>query len=81
MSFNLMAAVTICSGFGAVTVSTVSTSICHEVMRQDAKFSFSNESGLYQVAKLLEFQLQISPSNKYSGLITFRMDWFDLLAV
>ena len=36
---------------------------------------------MYQVAKLLEFQLQISPSNKYSGLITFRMDWFDPLAV
>ena len=27
------------------------------------------------------FQLSISPSNKYSGLIFFRMDWFDLLAV
>ena len=34
----------------------------------------------------MEFQLQsfsfsISPSNKYSGLISFRIDWFDLLAV
>ena len=27
------------------------------------------------------FQLSISPSNEYSGLISFRMDWFDLLAV
>ena len=26
-------------------------------------------------------QLQISPSNEYSGLISFRMDWFDLFAV
>ena len=27
------------------------------------------------------FSLSISPSNKYSGLISFRMDWLDLLAV
>ena len=36
---------------------------------------------LHQIAKVLEFQLQISPSNEYSGLISFRMDWFDLLVV
>ena len=29
----------------------------------------------------MELQLSISPSNAYSGLISFRMDWFDLLAV
>ena len=29
----------------------------------------------------MEFQLYISPSNEYSGLISFRMDWLDLLAV
>ena len=34
-----------------------------------------------QVAKVLEFQLHVSPSNEYSGLISFRMDWLDLLAV
>ena len=33
------------------------------------------------MAKLLEFQLQRHPSNEYSGLISFRMDWLDLLAV
>ena len=38
-------------------------------------------SSLHQVAKVLEFQLQHQPSNEYSGLISFRMDWFDLLAV
>ena len=27
------------------------------------------------------FSFNISPSNEYSGLISFRMDWFDLLAV
>ena len=31
------------------------------------------------MAKGLEFQLQLSPSNEYSGLISFRIDWFDLL--
>ena len=29
----------------------------------------------------MEFQLQISPSNEYSGVISFRMDWLNLLAV
>ena len=39
-------------------------------------------SSLHQVAEILEFQLQrISPSNEYSGLISFRVEWFDLLAV
>ena len=38
-------------------------------------------SSSHQVAKVLEFQLQLSPSNEYSGLISFRMDWFGLLAV
>ena len=33
------------------------------------------------MAKVLELQLQISPSNEYSELISFRIDWFDLLAV
>ena len=38
-------------------------------------------SSSYQVAKVLEFQLSVSPSNEYPGLISFRMDWLDLLAV
>ena len=29
----------------------------------------------------MEFKLSISPSNEYSGLISFRIDWFDLFAV
>ena len=35
----------------------------------------------HQVAKVLELQLQHSPSYEYSGLISFRIDWFDLLEV
>ena len=36
---------------------------------------------MHQVAKGLEFHFNISPSNEYSGLISFRMDWLDFLAV
>ena len=43
---------------------------------------FSNESALYiRWPKDWSFSLSISPSNEYSGLISFRIDWFDLLAV
>ena len=49
-------------------------------------FSLSQHQGLFQwvssshqVAKVVELQFQ--PSNEYSGLIFFRIDWFDLLAV
>ena len=42
---------------------------------------FSNESALcIRWPKLLEFQFNISPSNEHPGLISFRMDWLDLLA-
>ena len=36
---------------------------------------------LHEVAKVLEFQLYIIPSKEHPGLISFRMDWLDLLAV
>ena len=43
---------------------------------------FSNESALHiRWPKYWSFSFSISPSNEYSGLISFRMDWFDLLAV
>ena len=35
----------------------------------------------HQVAKVWSFSFSISPSNEYSVLISFRIDWFDLLAV
>ena len=38
-------------------------------------------SSSHQVAKDWSFSFSISPSNEYSGLISFRMDWFELLAV
>ena len=52
-------------------------------------FNLSQHQGLFkwvssshQVAKVLEsFSFNISPSNEHSGLISFRMDWLDFLAV
>ena len=43
---------------------------------------FSNESALrISWPNYWSFSFNISPSNEYSGLISFRMDWFDCLAV
>ena len=43
---------------------------------------FSNESALpIKWPKYWSFSFHINPSNEYSGLISFRMDWLDLLAV
>ena len=51
-------------------------------------FSLSQHQGLFQgvssshqVAKYWSISLSVSPSNEYSGLISFRMKWLDLLAV
>ena len=43
---------------------------------------FSNESALHIMwPKYWSFSFNVSPSNEHSGLISFRMDWLDLLAV
>ena len=43
---------------------------------------FSNESALHiRWPKYWSFRFSISPSNEYSRLTSFRIDWFDLLAV
>ena len=43
---------------------------------------FSNESSLHvRWPKYWIFSLSLGPSNEYSGLISFKIDWFDLLAV
>ena len=41
---------------------------------------FQRGCSLHQVAREVAFQLQHQSSNEYSGLISFRMDWLDLLA-
>ena len=42
---------------------------------------FKRVSSTHQVGKNWSFSFNISPSNEYSGLISFRIDWLDLLAV
>ena len=60
---------------------TISSSIVPFSLLQSflASGSFQVSHSLHQVAKVSEIQLQLSPSNKYSGLISFRMDSLDLL--
>ena len=60
--------------------------LCHPLLLLPLIFSgirvFSNESVLHiRWPKYWSFSFSISPSNEYSGLISFRMDWLDLLAV
>ena len=59
--------------------------LCHPLFLLPSIFPsirvFSNESVLrIQWPKYWSFSFSISPSSEYSGLISFRMDWFDLLA-
>ena len=42
---------------------------------------FSNESNLHMRRKYWSFSFSISPSNEHPGLVSFRIDWLDLLAV
>ena len=43
---------------------------------------FPNESALHiKLSNYWSFSFSIDPSNEYSGFISFRIDWFDLLAV
>ena len=60
--------------------------LCHPFLHPPSIFPnirvFSSESSLHiRQPKYWSFSFSISPSNEYSGLISFRMDWFDLLAV
>ena len=58
----------------------------HPLSPPSPAFNLAQHQGLFQwvnsshqVAKVLE--LKLNPSNEYSGLISFKIDWFDLLAV
>ena len=60
--------------------------LCHPLLLPPSIFPsirvFSNESVLrMRWPKYWSFSFSISPSSEYSGLISFRMDWLDLLAV
>ena len=60
--------------------------LCHPLLLPPSIFPsirvFSNESAFcIRWSKYWSFNFNISPSKEYSGLIFFRMDWLDLLAV
>ena len=60
--------------------------LCHPLLLPPSIFPsirvFSNESALrIRWPKYWSYSFNISPSNEHSGLISLRMDWFDLLAV
>ena len=60
--------------------------LCHPLLLLPSIFPsirvFSNKSVLFiRQSKFWSFNFNISPSNEHSGLISFRMDWLDLLAV
>ena len=76
---------------GAYSNSCPSSQWCHLILCQSLLLlssifhsirAFSSESVIHiRWPKYWSFSFSISPSNEYSGLISFRMDWFDLLAV
>ena len=60
--------------------------LCHPLLLPPSIFPsirvFSNESTLrFRWPKYWSFSFSISPFNEYSGLISFRTDWLDLLAI
>ena len=60
--------------------------LCHPLFLLPSIFRtirvFSNESALHiRWSKYWSFSFSISPSNEYSGWISFRFDWFDLLTI
>ena len=75
----------------ACSNSCPSSQWCHQTISSSVvPFSsclhLSQHQGLFQWVSSLHqwpkcFSLSISPSNEYSGLISFRIDWFDLLAI
>ena len=79
-----------CSSLKLMSIESVMPSnhlfFCHPLLLLPSIFPritvFSSESVLrIRWPKYGSFSFSISPSNEYSGLISFRMDWLDLLAV
>ena len=69
-----------------LVMSTNHLLLCHPLLLLPSIFPstrvFSNELALrIRLPNYWSFSFSISPSNEYSGLISFRIDWFDLLTV
>ena len=76
----------VCSNSIKSVVQSNHLILCHPLLLLLSMFPsirvFSNESAVYiKWPKYWSFSISISPSNEYSGFISFRIDWFDLLAV
>ena len=78
------------SSFKLMSIESVMPSnhliLCHPLLLPSSVFHsirvFSNESALrIRWPKNWSFSFNISPSNEHPGLLSFRMDWLDLLAV
>ena len=64
-----------------ISSSVTPFSFCHQSYPASRSFPISWLCASIRWSKYWNFNFSISPSNDYSGLISFRMDWFDLLAV
>ena len=62
-----------------ISSSVVPFSSCPQSFQHQGLFQWVSSS--HQVTKVWRVSSSISPSNEYSGLISFRMDWLDLLVV
>ena len=85
LSFTISQSLLICMSFESVMVSKHFI-LCHPFLLSPSIFPsitvFSNKSALHmRWPKYWSFSFNISPSNEHPGLISFRMDWLDLLAV
>ena len=85
LSFTISESLLKLMSIESMMLSTISFSVTHfSAFPQFFPLSqlFSNESALcIRWPKYQSFSFNISPSNEYSGLISLRIDWFDLLAV
>ena len=61
-----------------ISSSVIPFSSCHQSVPASGSFPMSES---HQVEKYWSFSFSISPSNEHSGLISFRIDWLNLLAV
>ena len=63
----------------SISSSVIPFSSCLQSSQHQGLFQWA--SSLHQGPKYWSFSFSISPSNEYSELISFRMDWLDLLAI
>ena len=81
MHIKVCTYVYICQYHIHILISNVLFASVSHTLFQSVNFFFFPHSSSHQVAKVLSFSFSISPSNEHPGLISFRMDWLDFLAV